>query len=397
MAVLGVFSVKIFVRHDGQYFTNGGFGDYLEKMCDAFDRVILCCKVRSGPPPEGFYQVDHVNLRLVAIPLLTTELGAMLLQPLVFAKGLGFMGEVDVVHARMPDWFGITGAVVARIGGKPRFHQIVDDWHGLAGTISARKRFGLGLLLKGALYLYDWLERRVSRWQLVFAQGQVAYDKHRDRADAHLVLSSAHHDRDIGAVTPRCGGDRLSVVAVGRLNAVKNHALLIRAIHRLRQQDPRWRLSIIGEGGKRAELEALIAELGLGDAVHLLGSVRHGDALWAHYDRADMFVLPSVSEGTPKVVLEAMARGCPVVASRVSGVPTAVAHEERGLLFESGDLDGLVTMMARMADDGALREWCQHKAWAFAKLHTLEQTTGFMLAKVVERWPHLAPLRHAHG
>lgn len=397
MAVLGIFSVKIFVRHDGQYFTNGGFGDYLEKMCDAFDRVILCCKVRSGPPPEGFYLVDHANLRLVEIPLLTTELGAILLQPLVFAKGLGFIGEVDVVHARMPDWFGITGAVVARIGRRPCFHQIIADWHTQAQLVPWRKRFGLGLGLKAALYIYDCLERRVSHGQLVFAQGQVAYDKHREHADAELVLSSAHHDSDIGHFAQRCSGAEISGLAVGRLDSVKNHALLIRAIHRLRQQNPRWRLTIIGEGGKRAELEALIAELGIGDAVQLLGSVRHGDELWAHYDRADMFVLPSVSEGTPKVVLEAMARGCPVVASRVSGVPTAVAHEERGLLFESGDLDGLVAMMARMADDGALRERCQQQASAFAKLHTLEETTAFMLGKVVQRWPHLAPLRHTHG
>lgn len=397
MAVLGIFSVKIFVRHNGQYFTNGGFGDYLEKMCDAFDRVILCCKVQTGPPPDGFYPVIHTNLRIIEIPLLTTELGAMLVQPLVFAKGLAFIREVDVVHARMPDWSGITGTVVAWISGTPRFHQIVDDWHGLAGTIPARRVFGLGLLLKIALYLYDWLERRVSHQQLVFAQGQVAYEKHRDRADAFLVLSSAHHNRDIGVTTARCLGDSLSVLAVGRLNAVKNHALLIRAIHQLRKQDPRWQLSIIGEGGKRTELNSLIVELGLVDAVQLLGSVRHGDELWAHYDRADMFVLPSISEGTPKVVLEAMARGCPVVASRVSGVPTAVEHEQRGLLFEAGDLDGLVTMMARMAADKAMREHCQQQALAFAKLHTLEETTSFMLEKVVERWPHLVPLRQTHG
>lgn len=123
------------------------------------------------------------------------------------------------------------------------------------------------------------------------------------------------------------------------------------------------------------------------------GNLLHGDELWAAYDQADLFALPSVSEGTPKVLLEAMARGCPVVASRVGGIPTAVEHEQRGLLFESGDVDGLAAALTRLAQDRSLRERCQREAWAFSRLHTLEESTSVMLERVLEKWPHLAPLR----
>lgn len=397
MAVLGIFSVKIFYKHNDTYFTNGGFGDYLEQMCVSFDRVILCCKVTKRIPPPGFYPVDHSNLKIVPVPLLVTELGAIALQPVVFVRGIAVVREADVIHARMPDWTGITGSVLARLFGKPCFHQIIGDTAGLARSIPLSKGFGLGAGLRAALLLYDWCERQVSVGRMVFAQGQVAYDKHRRASERFLVLSSAHRAGDMGAVTPRCEGDRLRLLSVGRLQSVKNHQLLIRAIARLREVDPRWELCILGEGPKRPELEALIADLDLGAHVTLPGNLSHGAELWDAYDKADVFALVSVSEGTPKVLLEAMARGCPVVATRVGGIPTAVAHEDRGLLFESGDLDGLVQALTRMAGDKALRERCQNEAWTFSRLNTIEASTRFMIGKVTDRWPHLSPLRRGLG
>lgn len=393
MAVLGIFSVKTFHLHDGQAYTYGGFGKYLAAMCESFDQVVLLCKVKHRPPGEGFYIVEHDNLKIVHVPSWPSELGAMFVQPLVLIKGLKIAKDCDVIHARMPDWTGLTGATLARIFGTPCFHQIVDDWSGLARTIPWKKAFGLGLGLKGALLLYDWLERWLSKGQLVFAQGQAAYAKHYAAAERVLVLSTSHRRSDAGTVRPKMTGDTISVLNVGRLNAVKNQQLLIRAIARLHATDRRWRLRIVGEGGKRGELQELVRTLGIQGVVSMPGLTPHGPLLWAEFDQADIFALSSVSEGTPKVVLEAMVRGCPVVASAVSGVPTAVQHEERGLLFQSGDIDELVCCLQRMASDGALRTQCQGAAFAFSLEHSIEAATHLMLEKIKLRWPQLVPLR----
>lgn len=392
MATLGIFTVKVFYRQDGIYYTNGGYGLYLEQMCLNFDRVIMLCKLHKGAPPDGFYRVEHPNLEVVTVPAWWSELGALAVQPIVFAKGMSLARRCDVIHARMPDWNGITGALVAGLRGVPRFHQIIDDWYGLAWSIPLTKAFGLGIGLRAALLFYDWCERRFSRGQMVFAQGQVSYDKHARAAERHLVLSSAHRETDIGDVRPKCTGKRIRLMAVGRLHHVKNHEVLIRALAEVRKTDPRCELRIFGEGNKRAELEALVQELSLEGVVTLPGGLEH-DLLWPEYDQSDIFVLPSRSEGTPKVVLEAMARGCPVIASIVGGVPTAVEHEERGLLFASEDQAGLVAAILRMIDDEALREHCQKQAWAFSRQHTLEGSTAFMLDQVVRKWPQLAPLK----
>lgn len=393
MAKLGIFTVKLFHLHEGRYFTNGGFGDYLAGMCRLFDDVVMLCKVREGPPPSGFYRVDHPNLAIATVPAWPTELGAMAVQPLVYTRGKREMADVDVIHARMPDWTGITGSLVARRLGKPCFHQIVGDTGALARTIPLTKAFGLGAGLRLALLLYDWCERRVSRGELVFAQGKAAFEKHRAAGERHLVLSTAHSLDDMGQVTHRCSGEKLRVLAVGRLQAVKNQQLLIRAIARLREEDRRWELCIIGDGPKRAELEGLAEQLGVSQYCHLPGGISHGPDLWQAYDEADVFAHPSVSEGTPKVVLEAMARGCPIVASDVGGIPSAVEDGVRGILFPSEDLDSLVTALRRMAGEATFRMNCQKAAWEFSKQHTIEESDRFLADRLAKRWPNLLPFK----
>lgn len=396
MATLGIFTVKVFYKSGSDYYTYGGFGLYLDQMCRSFDRVVMLCKLRKGPVPDGCYRVDHSNLDVITVPAWPTELGAIAVQPLVLARGLRMLHRCDVVHARMPDWNGITGAVAARLRRLPCFHQIIADWHLQAVNIPWTRAYGLGSGLRLALLFYDWMERRISRGQIVFAQGQTCFDKHNRALERYLVLSSAHHNADIGTLRSKCEGAQIRLLAVGRLQDVKNHKMLIRAMVNIRKADPRCVLRILGEGNKRPELEALLRELGLDKAVELPGQVDHTD-LWREYDAADLFILPSLSEGTPKVVLEAMARGCPVIASSVGGVPTAVAHEERGLLFRSDDQAHLTKMVLRMIRDKDLRDSCQHKALDFSYQHTLEQTTAFMLDRVTRHWPALAPLRDRHA
>lgn len=390
MTTLGIFTVKRFHKHEGRYFTYGGFGGYLSEIRRYFDETTVVAHVRRAPPAPGFYEVDQAGLKVVELPYWPTELGALACLPITFWRAFRHIGSMDVVHARMPDYTGVVGALTARLTKTPCFHQIIDDWRGLALTIPAKKKFGLGLVLKLHLLLYDYFERLVSRGQLVFAQGAAAYAKHERAADAELTLSSAHRRADMGRTTPRFSGPEFTILSVGRLHAVKNQQLVLRALRELLTRDERWRLVLVGEGGKKAELERLSADLGVADRVRFVGRVSHGPELWSLYDEADVFVLASTSEGTPKVVLEAMCRGAPVVASAVSGVPTAVADGERGLLFQNNDLQGLIAALERMRDEPELRARCADAAYAFAEQHTLESSTERMMAKVLSRFPHLA-------
>ena len=148
------------------------------------------------------------------------------------------------------------------------------------------------------------------------------------------------------------------MVAVGNLYPVKDHATLLRALARL----PAARVAIAGRGDQEEPLRRLAAELGLSDRVHLLGLRDDVETVFA---AADVFVQPSLSEGLPLAVLEAMANGLPVVATRVGGIPEAVVDGKTGLLVPPGDPAALAAALAAVldADDrGACDGRCRARA-----------------------------------
>lgn len=145
---------------------------------------------------------------------------------------------------------------------------------------------------------------------------------------------------------------RLLVGAVGRLSAEKGFDILIRAACRLLQRGFNLEVHIAGEGDERPRLEALIKELGCVQRIRLVGYTPDTRPL---YEAMDVFALSSLREGLPNVLLEAMAMGVPVVATRIAGVPRLIHDGQNGLLVESGSLDSLELALAHLLRNPSLR------------------------------------------
>ena len=145
---------------------------------------------------------------------------------------------------------------------------------------------------------------------------------------------------------------RLLVGAVGRLSDEKNFAGLVGAADRLLGQGLDLQLIIVGEGDYRPELEKLIADLGRGDRVCLLG---YRSDMIEVYEAMDIFVLSSLREGLPNVLLEALAMEVPAIATRIAGVPRLICHDANGLLIQPGNLDQLAEALRRLLCDAELR------------------------------------------
>jgi colanic acid/amylovoran biosynthesis glycosyltransferase len=148
--------------------------------------------------------------------------------------------------------------------------------------------------------------------------------------------------------------DGLRVLYVGRLVPFKGQAVLLEAIASLRSAGVGARLTLIGEGPSRRDLERRAGELGLGDAVDFAGAVGQ-DEIRAHYAAADAFCLPSFAEGVPVVLMEAMAMRLPVVTTRIMGISELVDDGDNGLLVRPGRADELVAALGRLARDPELR------------------------------------------
>jgi glycosyltransferase involved in cell wall biosynthesis len=141
------------------------------------------------------------------------------------------------------------------------------------------------------------------------------------------------------------------IVAVGNLYQVKGHAVLLDALAKLRDLTG-WRLAIAGRGEEEAPLRARAAALGIAERIHLLGFREDIPDILA---AADVFAMPSLSEGLPLALVEAMSFGLPVVITRVGGIPEVVTDDVDALLVSPSDSDVLAHALRRLLDDPALR------------------------------------------
>ncbi|RQW05867.1 glycosyltransferase family 1 protein [candidate division KSB1 bacterium] len=132
--------------------------------------------------------------------------------------------------------------------------------------------------------------------------------------------------------------DAILVGTVGRLVPIKNFAMALRVMAKIRISNPRVHLCIAGDGPERGRLAELAKELDLHQAVHMPGWIFNMPSFYAGID---IFMLTSLNEGTPVSILEAMASRCPVVATAVGGVPDLIKDKVNGYCCASNDVTAM--------------------------------------------------------
>jgi glycosyltransferase involved in cell wall biosynthesis len=253
------------------------------------------------------------------------------------------------------------------------FITAVAVW--LAG-IRARVMFNQGTPTTGFLQDRDFSWRTPLRRQLFAALTRFFYS----RADAVVVTSEGvaldlvehygvprpkirvlHNPVDVDAIAKAAqasvdefdaSSDHPAVVAAGRLAGVKNYPLLIDAIAELSAPDTAVHAWILGEGAEQGALEQRSRAKGVAGLVRFLGFQKNP---WRFIARADVFVLTSTYEGFGNVLVEAMACGTPVVATKSPGTLEIVQHESNGLLVDH-EASAVASAIARILNDGALRD-----------------------------------------
>ncbi len=167
-------------------------------------------------------------------------------------------------------------------------------------------------------------------------------------------------------------GRSTRILCLGRLVYRKGQRDLLQAVARLEGVE----LTIAGEGPERERLEALAESLAISGRVTFTGVVGQDEALWL-YREADIFCLPSLSEGLPAVLIEAMACGLPVVTTRVDAIPELVSDEVDGLLVPPGDPEALAAALHRLSRDQKLRVRLGTAAGeTIAERHDVERNTA---------------------
>ncbi len=206
--------------------------------------------------------------------------------------------------------------------------------------------FGLkaspGTLIREVLSMADWITA-ISKATLTGIQEFMAEIK-----DRSSVIYSGMDPPDISPESDSFAAQR--ILCIGRLIHQKGFDLAIRAFWSLRNRFPQARLTIVGDGPIRSDLEQLVAILGMSDIVEFKGSI-DPETVPALMNLATMVVIPSRTEGLPMVALEAALMARPVIATSVGGLAEAVLHQETGLIIEKENFQALTEAIAYILDN----------------------------------------------
>jgi colanic acid/amylovoran biosynthesis glycosyltransferase len=272
------------------------------------------------------------------------------------AKQLAYWGEavllwdllrrrgVDHVHVHFAANSSDIALIATRLGraagSGPRsfslhLHGPTDFFDIERNRIALKAREAVGVIC-----ISDYARSQVLAWLSPSEAGKVVV---------------ARYGVALPAARERSPGDGpLRLLNVARLAPVKGHTVLLDALAEIRGRGVDATLDVVGGGPLREELAEHARRVGVADAVTWHGPLAH-DRVAELYSAADVFCLPSFAEGLPVVLLEAMAAGLPVVATRITGVPEVVTDGHDGLLVAPGRADLVVGAIERLAGDPGLR------------------------------------------
>lgn len=186
----------------------------------------------------------------------------------------------------------------------------------------------------------NYLKSIVSGWGIPSHKIDIVYNALRE-ADFRISLSQAEARKEIGA------NSGMLMLVIARLVPWKGIDGLIKILPRFNKET---QLMVVGDGPDMPRLRNLVYSLGMGKQVIFKGQILH-HRVSLYLRAADIFMLPSLYEGLPHTILEAMIVGIPIVATNIGGIPEIIEDGKEGFLFEPGDSSGLEKLINRLAGE----------------------------------------------
>lgn len=366
----------------------------------AFSRfaVTLSSPLAGGPAKrDERRRVDGVSVIVRPDPGSTQAFYAMLpvRAPRHYRAVSRHLAEADAALVVLPACTGILSWLAARRRGLNPAIYIVGDVREVVGQ--DRTRSVVSRMMARIAAAIEWrLTRYMAHRSLTFVLGsKLLNDLKAAGITARPAMTSLVSERSLRAPRLPAAKGALSIFTACRLSQEKGIETILQAMHA--STGYRFDLAIAGDGPHREALEKRAGELGLHDRVRFLGW-QDDAGMEAALAEADIFILASHSEGIPKIVLEAMAAGLPVIATRVGGIPDLIGtSEERGLLFTPGRADELLTALERTLAVPAETQARLEAASGFAREHSSEAEAAGIEAAIAETLSRVSARRAGLG
>ncbi|MCI0551024.1 MAG: glycosyltransferase, partial [Anaerolineae bacterium] len=358
------------------YATDGGFPFQMRALSELFDATTLVVLCSSQKNHAGEIPLQGYNL---SVAPLTTPAGSGIWRKAALPFWLIGNSPVlvreifraDAVHTPIPGDIGTIGMLLAFVLRKPLFVRHCNNWF-LQRTTAER--------------FWKWFMERFAGGRNVMLTTGGAPEPPSPRNPAiRWIFSTSLTEPELKACLSRrdqSSPKRARIIIVCRQEKGKGIEVVIESLPLLLKDFPEATLDVVGDGSSLTELKRLATKLGVSDRAAFHGKVDHTRVMHL-LQQAEVFCFPTASEGFPKVVLEAMACGLPVVTTRVSVLPQLIGNGS-GILIEEATPDAVAQAVLRCLADAKRYHAMSAQAIETAKQYSLEQwrnTIGDLLQK----------------
>lgn len=364
MRVIVAGEYRLYRGPDGHHYAESVFShDFWERYLDVFDEVLVVARVTPTADVAALIRVDGPRVSVWEMPYYVGLAGYVRAWRTLRRAAAAVGHHEGAVVLRVPGAIG-TALATAIPASRPYALEVVGD---------PAEVFSKGVVEPPLRRLLRWKAVRDLR-RLCRRAVAVAYVSRYELEPRYpaspgtptFAYSSAAMPEEAFSARPRGFPTPLrSLIAIGSMDQMyKGFDVLIRCLPDLLGATPELRLTLVGGGRHRGELEALVRELGVGEAVQFTGVVKDPAEIRRLLDGADLFVSASRTEGLPRTVIEAHARGVPCVGTRVGATPELLRDEDMCPPDDESQLGSLIAK--RIKDpDWAMQE--SARAWAQAR------------------------------
>lgn len=383
---LAVFSGQYFWFDGNRYSTDEAFVKFVNSFYPYFEKIIFCDVVITKGETKA-YILDPTKTEVCPLPYFSVYSfwrNILVIYPKIYQIIKDNIHHWDVVWLHTPHPVSLIFARICRKTNKPFFLFIRQN---LRTQVGYRNKGLRRILAVWVAAMLQYVFRLLSRHTLTFTVGKEVFDIYRRNSKrVYQATVSLVSEKDITLTVPKRVPDspgQIRLLSVGRLDPEKGLIYLIRAMDRLIANGRRdIVLELVGRGSEEERLRREINKRGLAQYIHFLGYVGDSHQLLNLYKESDIFVLPSLSEGLPQVLFEAMACGLPIVASRTGGIPQLINDGENGLLINPVSAQEIVEAVELLTSNPELRNQLAINGLTTVRNHTLEAERDRMVIHI---------------
>jgi len=388
MKGLAVFSHKLFRRTPDGLQTTGSFTIQMDALSPYFERVTLCVPVVDDAAFCGV-GITRQNVCFHPLPNYRGRMDFLRCAPSIRRGILTALEHADLALIILPGYVGMLASILCQRRGFPIFQWVVGDW---GQNVRARRHNPLARRWVSTAWtpLLDRLMMRLTRDVLTFYNGRILYNRgkpyHFTRVSSSIREGDFYTREDTSPTPP------YRLLFVGRLSSEKGVSYLLKATALLAAKGKAVELHVVGTGSSGEELLQQAQALSITSQVYFHGFVPHGKTLRQLYRESDVFILPSLQDQQPKVLMEAMSQSLPVIATNVGGIPSIIQDGKNGLLVPPARPEAIAAAIDRVLSDDELYRRLVSEGLAHVRAHTVEQETARMMRIVADNF-HLRRFR----